>query len=314
MAVSMANAYSPCFWDSGSLGTQTGKSDCANVRYDSDEDFDYFMVPMYTSLCLDAGSGSTPVTFSAQITDGEVVAKGAKFSCTDQYFTKVVVERKTQGFHGSTYAYITPVAMSSEPYCSNEDEVITKGGSDKVCVDDSYLGVSGGGGFSESCDDHGGIDPADPAYCMDGTDAPPSAPVGPTPTGSGGGGKATVTPSAPPQSLVGGPAVNNSIKFSLPNPLKAKSLICFIYSTVNIIIDVLAIVAALYIIWAGFQFVAAQGNEAKLKAAKQSFVNAIIGTAILLGSWAIISFVIQTVNGITSSSLPGAPSAEICPK
>lgn len=53
-------------------------------------------------------------------------------------------------------------------------------------------------------------------------------------------------------------------------------------------------VAAIFIIWSGFLYVSARGNEEKLKKAHQTFTWAIIGTLILLGAWVIATAIAQT--------------------
>ena len=57
-------------------------------------------------------------------------------------------------------------------------------------------------------------------------------------------------------------------------------------------------VVALAIIYCGFLFVAARGNEEKLTKAKDALVYTLIGAAILLGSWAIAQLIQSTVTSI----------------
>src|SRR3990167_2089983 len=53
-------------------------------------------------------------------------------------------------------------------------------------------------------------------------------------------------------------------------------------------------VVALAIIYCGFLFVAARGNEEKITKAKDALVYTLIGAAILLGSWAIAQLIQST--------------------
>ncbi|MEK7563965.1 MAG: hypothetical protein AAB510_00110 [Patescibacteria group bacterium] len=55
---------------------------------------------------------------------------------------------------------------------------------------------------------------------------------------------------------------------------------------------------ALAIIYCGFLFVVAQGSEEKLTKAKDTLLYTIIGSAILLGSWAIAKLIETTVTGL----------------
>jgi len=57
-------------------------------------------------------------------------------------------------------------------------------------------------------------------------------------------------------------------------------------------------VIALAIIYSGFLFVFARGNEEKLKTAKDALFYSVIGAAILLGSWAIAEMIASTVNAL----------------
>ncbi len=65
----------------------------------------------------------------------------------------------------------------------------------------------------------------------------------------------------------------------------------------------LAAVGALFlvlIIWGGAQYMLSQGDDKKVKEAKQTIQNAIIGMFVVAASYAIASFVLQTVGGVTN--------------
>jgi len=59
-------------------------------------------------------------------------------------------------------------------------------------------------------------------------------------------------------------------------------------------------VVALAIIYCGFLFVFARGNSEKLTKARESLMYTLIGSAILLGSWAIALMIEATVTGLAS--------------
>jgi len=59
-------------------------------------------------------------------------------------------------------------------------------------------------------------------------------------------------------------------------------------------------IVALAIIYCGFLFVFARGNEKKLTEAKEALLYTIIGAAILLGSWAIANMIGATITGLSS--------------
>lgn len=82
----------------------------------------------------------------------------------------------------------------------------------------------------------------------------------------------------------------------IPNPLKGtNSLSQFFDSIVGVAIELGTIVAVLGIIYGGFQFVTAQGNEEKISMAKKTLTWAVIGTAVLLGARTIMAAITGTV-------------------
>lgn len=101
--------------------------------------------------------------------------------------------------------------------------------------------------------------------------------------------------------LPGNDAPGAGINFKLENPLKgtADSIGCLVSEILKILVNIGAVVAIMFIIWSGFLFVTAQGNEAKLKSAKQAFMGAVIGTALLLGAWTIAVAITGTISKIT---------------
>lgn len=87
----------------------------------------------------------------------------------------------------------------------------------------------------------------------------------------------------------------------ISNPLKVNSIQELISEVLKFAVNLLAIAGVVYIMWTGFLFVKAQGNPEELKKARQSFVNAIIGMAIILGAWAIATVIANTINKITGN-------------
>jgi len=83
------------------------------------------------------------------------------------------------------------------------------------------------------------------------------------------------------------------------NPISANSIPVFIKTLLEGILKIGIPLIAVAIIYSGFLFVAAQGNEEKLTKAKSAFMYTLIGTAILLGSWAIAKLISDTVLSIS---------------
>lgn len=87
---------------------------------------------------------------------------------------------------------------------------------------------------------------------------------------------------------------------TLMNPLKnAPDLNTLILSIFDIVVTAGYIVVAFFLVWSGFKFVFAQGNESKLDDAKHTFYYTIIGAAIVIGA-KTIAVIVQ--NLITSLS------------
>jgi hypothetical protein len=95
----------------------------------------------------------------------------------------------------------------------------------------------------------------------------------------------------------GTPGANNPN--SLTNPLKVNTLRELIGSVLDVIVQLGAYVAVIFIVWSGFLFVRAQGNEKELETAKKSFFYTIIGVAILLGAHALADALSATITDLT---------------
>lgn len=90
----------------------------------------------------------------------------------------------------------------------------------------------------------------------------------------------------------------------LPNPLEnnVDSVSEFVEAVLtNIVLPIGAVVVVFFIIYSGYLFVTAGGNEDKISDAKNTFKWVVIGSAILLGSWAIAKAVQGTVCQIAPS-------------
>ena len=84
------------------------------------------------------------------------------------------------------------------------------------------------------------------------------------------------------------------------NPLGATGTLSgFITRILNeVVVPVGAVVVVMAIIYCGFLFVTAQGNDEKLKKAKMAFYYTIIGAAVLLGAAVISGAVENTINAL----------------
>lgn len=64
---------------------------------------------------------------------------------------------------------------------------------------------------------------------------------------------------------------------------------------INVALGLVGILAAIYILYSGFRWMRAGGNDQEIKAAKDGLKNAIIGLAIVLLAYVVVNFVITEV-------------------
>lgn len=100
----------------------------------------------------------------------------------------------------------------------------------------------------------------------------------------------------------GGTNTNPNGIITLQNPLNGSGdLAAFIQTVINdIVLPVGGVVVVIFVIYSGFKFVIARGNEQKLAEAKRNLLWVFIGTAVLLGSWVISQAIGSTINSITN--------------
>lgn len=82
---------------------------------------------------------------------------------------------------------------------------------------------------------------------------------------------------------------------TIKNPLKADSLAGLFDGIVSVFIELGTIISVLGIMYGGFLYVTAQGNEEKLGTAYKTITWSVVGTAILLGSRTIMAAIKGTV-------------------
>lgn len=99
------------------------------------------------------------------------------------------------------------------------------------------------------------------------------------------------------------PGQPTTIEFELTNPLNLPDDASLI-DVLNMIVDAAMYIAipviVILIIYTGLLFVMAQGNETKIKEAKQMFFYVIIGTAIILGAKVLVAIVENTMNALNT--------------
>ena len=90
----------------------------------------------------------------------------------------------------------------------------------------------------------------------------------------------------------------------LHNPISSPSISLLIASVVQIILFVLTPIAILYLIYAGFLFVAARGNPTKLADARKNLIWTLVGIVILLGATVLATVIKNTLTALGAEVLP----------
>jgi uncharacterized membrane protein len=85
----------------------------------------------------------------------------------------------------------------------------------------------------------------------------------------------------------------------LTNPLTVNTIAEFVQKLLEVVVNIGVIVLGIMLVYVGYLFVVAQGNEEKLREAKRAFVWTVIGGAILLGAWGISMAIKEAVDSIT---------------
>lgn len=85
---------------------------------------------------------------------------------------------------------------------------------------------------------------------------------------------------------------------------------------IRVVLSLLGVVALLLVLWGGFQWMSANGEEEKILDAKRNLINSAIGLAIILSAWAITTFVLNAILQATTgrtprSQIPGPPPAAL---
>ncbi len=88
---------------------------------------------------------------------------------------------------------------------------------------------------------------------------------------------------------------------SQPLGLPATDIRLVVANIIRIALGLLGIVALVLIIYAGYLWMTAGGNEQQIEDAKKFLLNAAIGLAIILSAYAIVSFVISQLVGATTN-------------
>lgn len=203
------------------------------------------------------------------------------------------------GFTQSELRSVISVLVSKEatsvPSCSDQD-------ADKICDSDDEcptdpLNKCKSQGCDKDADGDGICDdkdncPNDPDNkCQKKSEQPPTPDESECPT-EGECDEAGSPPQTPEEfkSSLGLP--------TLDNPIQSNDVRTLLGKLIDAFISIAIIVSLLALIYLGFQFVSAQGNDEKLKKAKQNALYVTIGLVIVLSARVIVAIIDATLNAL----------------
>lgn len=90
--------------------------------------------------------------------------------------------------------------------------------------------------------------------------------------------------------------------FTFENPFGSnRSLYTLVKNVADFIVQFAAAFVVLALIYSGYLFVSAQGEEGKITKAKGAFFWGVIGGLVILGSWALAEMVCETARSLGAS-------------
>jgi hypothetical protein len=81
--------------------------------------------------------------------------------------------------------------------------------------------------------------------------------------------------------------------------LNSADLGTVVVRVIQLALGYLGLIAVMMILIGGFMWMTSAGNEERIASAKRMLSAAIVGTIIVMLSWAIVSFVVNTTNQVT---------------
>jgi uncharacterized BrkB/YihY/UPF0761 family membrane protein len=100
---------------------------------------------------------------------------------------------------------------------------------------------------------------------------------------------------------------------AISNPIQAQNFYEFVEAIAKAITAIGIPLVAIFLVWAGFLFVTAQGSEEQLRRAKTTFFWALVGGAVIIGAWAIAIAVVNFARNLGGSSSSSPPPATTTP-
>lgn len=91
-------------------------------------------------------------------------------------------------------------------------------------------------------------------------------------------------------------APEDALAAAFENPLRFNTIEEFIEGTLQAFVYIALPVVAFFIVFSGFKFLAAQGNQEELMKAKKNFMYVVVGASLALGAWALAVLIKGTID------------------
>jgi hypothetical protein len=97
-----------------------------------------------------------------------------------------------------------------------------------------------------------------------------------------------------------GETVNRGLNYGTIVGWGTQDLKTVVFLVINVIMGFLGIIAVVIVLWGGFQWMTAGGNEEQVASGKKTIIAGVVGLAIVIGAWAIAAFVVQNLVDVTT--------------
>ncbi len=100
---------------------------------------------------------------------------------------------------------------------------------------------------------------------------------------------------------VGSASAMTTEEFARQIGLGGADLMTVVLNVIRLVLGLVGIVAVIMLLIGGFQWMLSLGDEERIAKAKRTMSATIVGLIIILLSWAIVSFVIQTTGNVSGA-------------
>jgi len=94
------------------------------------------------------------------------------------------------------------------------------------------------------------------------------------------------------------PSTVSAASSAITNPIQAQTFGQLVEAIAKAITAIGIPLVAIFLVWSGFLFVTARGNEEQLKRAKATFFWSLVGGAVVIGAWALAVAIVNFAKGL----------------